>query len=60
MAAGSLSGDLGERDLIDFRGNSIEVDINDLRPTDRILEVLGCDVSMRLHFGENEIDRIAI
>ena len=53
---GSLSGDLGVKGaLVCFRGNSIEVDINDLRSENRIFDVLGCDGAIHLHLETSEI-----
>ena len=38
-----------------FRENSRGPYINDLRPGDKIPAVLGCDGTIHLHFGDNEI-----
>ena len=35
--------------IVRFRGAYVEVDLDDMRPKDRLLEVLGRDGELRLH-----------
>ena len=39
----------GKYDLVHFRGSYLEVDLDDMRPANRLLEVLKCDGAFRLH-----------
>ena len=37
--------------LVHFRGAYLEVALGDMRSTDKILEVLGCDGTLQLHLA---------
>merc|ERR1712112_36235 len=37
--------------LVHFRGSYLEVSLDDMRPTGKILEVLGCDGTLQLHLA---------
>ena len=41
-------------DLIYFRGNSQEVDITDLRPGNKISDVLCCEGALHLHLAQTK------
>ena len=40
--------------LVHFRGAYLEVSLGDLKSTDRILEVLGCDGALQLHLSNTK------
>ena len=42
-------------DLVYIRGNSVEIDIDDLRTSNMIFEVLGCDGALRLHLAKTKL-----
>ena len=45
----------GKYALVHFRGAYLEVDLYDMRPTNRLLEVLGCDVELRKRIRWSEM-----
>ena len=40
--------------LVHFRGTYLEVSMGDLKSTDRVLDVLGCDGALQLHVGSTK------
>ena len=40
--------------LVHFRGAYLEVALGDMRPTDKILEVLRCDGTLQLHLANTK------
>ena len=40
--------------LVHFRGAYLEVSLDDMRSTDKILEVLGCDGTLQLHLANTK------
>ena len=50
LGPGIVIGKFGRKGaLIRFRGNSIDVDLNDLRSGNKIFSVIGCDGAQHLH-----------
>ena len=40
--------------LVHFRGSYLEVALGDLKSTDKVLDVLGCDGALQLHVGSTK------